>query len=451
MELDKKLDKIFKKRKGFVPFDLILEDMNRKSVSISSDELDERLSVSDKYLEVADGVWAAAAELFDGVKFFAVVEPSDMEQGVVYLAGDELLLLTDSVARHGRGTVFFDDEEVDIYPGVSPDGNYYLGGFQRFFSSLEQTNEGGVVVFTVEDYSAGIFSGEMVDHSFLEQLRNNREAALIPEQILQYLEEGGLVSEGADIETGGPVQLQSGEMLLFMLYLEEWDFTRLPANLSFYLCFDERFRLVNDTQPGEQQLSQMGEYYMGGPMTIDIEQPDLDLLNRALELVYRQINPEEGIYLLKELKLRHPRIHVLNKFLYQAAYELDLDEEVLEYAESYAHHFSKDPDPYVVRADIFLKQDLPDRAEESLMEAQERLHPDDSDFRSELYTLWIYLNLRRGNIIGAISMARSALLANPENSEAAEFLEAHGHSTNPEVLAAAEQESRVIRVDFSKR
>jgi len=384
----------------------------------------------------------SAGKLADGVCFFALPEARGVEEGKVGLFGGEMLFFLKSAL--GRDTLELETEQGSVSVSLSiEEADYFLiRGLRKWYKETGFVKEQDALLFTIIDYENARFRIRRLPSEEFDRLLDSELPFEVTEYVATLFREH--YEDGGDL--ADPLQITS--ILKIMLYREVFNFFSLPCNLSFYLSDSERFFVSgNRVQLASEIDEDFSPFYLGGTGEIptSLKKEDLNELEEALTLLFIEGEPRKAASVLKALKLKYPSEKILNKFLYQASYFLEIDEDILFYAAEYSEAFPSDPDPFRTQGEVCFKQGDYEKAGEYFNRALQLIHPQDKGFLGEVYMLWMYLKWETGDEAAAVRMAEKALDAVPDNEEILEFLEETGYAAK---VRGSGAHGRVIKVDF---
>ena len=421
----------------------VAEILQKKSgAPVDLDKVRDSLEHDYRISAVEDGRYYSTAKLVNGICFFALPESSDIDAGRLGLFGGEMLLFLKSVLGRESLEMETDSGSLSVSFSIEEADYFVLRGLREWYSECGFIRDRDAVLITIVDYDAGLFRiKRLAERDFTSLLDSE-----LPFEINEYVE--NLFRE--HYEDGGDLAdpLQVTALLKTILYREVFNFTSFPCNLSFFLGDSDRY-LINGNRV--QLASEMDEdfspFYLGGTGEIPttLKEGDLKELEDALTLLFMEGEPRKAAAMLKELKLKYPSEKILNKFLYQASYFMELDEDILFYTTEYSEAFPSDPDPWRTRGEVFFKQGDLEKAGDCFDRALKLIHPQDKGFLGEVYTLLMYLKWEKGDETAAVRMSERALEAAPDSEEVLEFLEEIGYK--PQNRSSAHRD-RVIKVDF---
>lgn len=407
--------------------------------------IEQLLSEDYRFVEITPGQYRLAASLINGTLFFSIPETEDMEQGRLLVVGGELILLLQPAIRHGTGLFLSGEDEFRVVFKIENSDFFYFGGLQQWYKDTDFKAGQDVALITVLDYENRKYAISKISEEQFTDMMEDGLREKISNHVVNLVE-----NYPEDLADLSGERFSTGRMLAFLLHQRVFDFHAYPCNISFYLSMEDRL-LVNGNflqVPDEDLDDVYSEHYMGGSVEMAMEEEDIFQLDEALQLMFDQQKPKEAGTLLKQLKIKYPEEKLMHKFLYQAAYFLEDDEEVLKNAKEYAQAFPRDPDPYRTMGEVYFKQDKLEQAEASFDQSLRRVHPEDRLFRSDILTIWMYLKLDQGDLEQALSLGREALKADPENEEVLDFFRENG------IEPLSDEEShppgKVINVDFKK-
>ena len=392
--------------------------------------------------EIESDLFYSVPKLLNGLCFFSIPETQEVDEGKIGLYGGEMLLFFKSALGHDSLELESSDGSISVSLSIEQADYFLIRGLRKWYKESGFVRDVDAILFTIVDYENAKFSIKRLSS---EQLTDFFESG-IPFEVSEYVET--LFREHHD--DGGDLgdALQTTSLLKTMLYREVFDFKTSPCNISFYLS-DSDFFLVsgNRVQLASEMDEDFSPFYLGGTGEIptNLGEEDLKELEEALTLLFMEGEPRKAASMLKQLKLKYPSEKILNKFLYQASYFMELDDDILFYSAEYSESFPADPDPFRTQGEVYFKKGDFEKANEYFEKALQLIHPQDKGFLGEIYTLMMYLKWEIGDEPAAIQLAEKVLNIVPENEEVLEFLEEIGYT--PPSGNHSEQ-NRVIKVDF---
>lgn len=393
--------------------------------------------------EVEPGRFYSTARLVNGICFFGLPEPGEIAEGKLSLFGGELFPFLKPA--FGREHVELAAKKGVIRANFAlEDSDFFLvRGLRDWYDEVGFKEGEDAVLFRIDDFYLARYTISRLGGRAFDKLMDSKKTL----EMMDFT--AALLEEQEKREPAEEVSIPVARLLQTMLYRKAFDFTVFPCNLSFYLSDGGKFVVSGNRVLFRSDVEEdFSPFYLGGNGEIptELEEHDLGELEAALTRLFVDGEPKKAASVLKELKLKYPGERILNKFLYQAAYFLEQDEEILHHTREYMEDFPADPDPLRTRGEVFFRQGKLEEAGECFREALRLIHPQDKSFLAEVSTLWMYLKWEQGDEQGALQLAQQALKAEPDNEEVKEFLEETGKSVADLEAGAG---GTVIEVDFS--
>lgn len=432
----------------------ILDKLNQKyEEKTDKKKLIDILENDYEFFEAENGIFYKTNTVLNGLVFFTLPDGEDLKFGRLSVVGGELMFMLQPALRKGEVTFKTDHGEFKSYFKVDDNDFFYFNNLDDWYKKENIKLGKHVIYITIDDYMGPVYKLSKIP----EKQFNDFMDSSIPDEICDEI---------IDVVTNMPNRLvgeveekiSSANILKLMLHDKKFDFTSYPANISFYMSLDHRFSMLGNSFAVDEEAQyddEFAKYYIGDENGIYMDEEDIEKLDIALADLFENDKIKQGQKVIKELKLKYPEEKMLNKFLYQAAYFLEDGETIIRYADEYRKAFPNDPDPYRTKAEVFLQYGDFDMADKNLEKAFKLVHPEDKLFKSELYTVGMYIKWENREDENAFAMAIQAIEENENNEEAGMFLMEHGKMPKKNKPVAklkniGKKSSNIIPVDFKR-